>query len=291
MTMSSRELGIAVRKRAVELGIDVAPPKPFLKWTGGKRQLLGELTKYVPDEFGTYYEPFVGGGALFFHLMETRAVLGDANKRLVRTYRGVRDYVEQVIKRLSLLPYCPKRFASVRGENPEGLTEAEVAAWLIYLNKTCYNGLYRVNKKGQFNVPFGRYENPTICDTENLRACSRALRNTSLVVGDFEETVAGALPGDFVYFDPPYVPLSKTSNFVAYDKTGFTKDDHVRLRDCALRLKQRGVHVLLSNSSAPFVRELYEKDFELIEVGARRAVNSKAERRGEVKEYIIRCLA
>jgi DNA adenine methylase len=268
--------------------------KPFVKWAGGKRQLLPELLKHVPSSFKTYYEPFVGGGALFWELMNMTAVaapfpaaLGDSNDRLMRAYRGVRDHVEAVIEILKDFGNNEKTFYEIRAtEDIDECADWTVAAWLIYLNKTCFNGLYRVNKAGRFNVPFGRYVNPNICDEEGLRECSRGLEGADLDFGDFEFILRHVASDDFVYFDPPYVPVSKTS-FTAYGKNGFGIEDHRRLARCALKLKRRGVHVLLSNSSAPIVRELYE-GFEIIEVEARRSVNSKASGRGAVKEVIIK---
>ena len=262
--------------------------KPFLKWAGGKRQLLSELLKHVPAEFEIYHEPFVGGGALFWEVgaKGKNAVLGDSNERLMRTYRAVRDDVERVITSLENRPHTEDFFYWVREQEPDKLNDAELSAWFIYLNKTCFNGLYRVNKTGGFNVPFGAFVNPNICDKETLRACSNALQGVDLHVGDFEHTIRHAGRGDFVYFDPPYIPVAATS-FTAYTGSGFGPEDHERLAECARQLKQRGAYVLLSNSSAPIVRELYH-DFEIIEVGARRAINSKASKRGAVKEVIIK---
>ena len=263
-------------------------PRPFVKWVGGKRQLLDRLVRYIPERFGTYHEPFVGGGALFFHLRPERACLSDSNERLIRTYRGLRDDPERVIELLREYPHDKEFFLEFRTRDIDASEcDAEVAAWFIYLNKTAYNGLYRVNSKNIFNVPFGDNKNPNICDADNIRACSRALQTAKLEVGDFETVLDRAKPRDFVYFDPPYVPLSVTSAFTSYTRDGFDMNDQVRLRDVALELKKRGVYVLLSNSSAPAVRELYA-DFELIEVRARRAVNCKVEGRGEVKELLIR---
>jgi DNA adenine methylase (dam) len=264
--------------------------KPFLKWVGGKRQLLPELLKHVPAEFETYYEPFVGGGALFWEVGtrgKAGAVLGDSNARLMRAYRGVRDDVEAVIETLKGMTYNEKSFYEIRAAyDIDDCADRTVAAWLIYLNKTCFNGLYRVNKAGQFNVPFGRYDNPTICDEETLRECSKGLQGTKLKSGDFEDNLDHVRREDFVYFDPPYIPVKLTS-FTAYTDGGFGLKDHERLAECARQLKQRGVHVLLSNSSSPIVRGLYH-DFEIIEVEARRSVNSKASGRGVVKEVIIK---
>ena len=265
------------------------PARPFIKWAGGKRQLMPELLRFVPEKYGTYFEPFLGGAALFFALRPATAVLADSNERLLRTYRGVAEDVEHVIARLSEWPHDRDFFLKLRRSDTASMTDAEVAAWFIYLNRTAFNGLYRVNRQNQFNVPFGRYENPTICDAAGLRACSSALRRSArLRVGDFEAAVADAREGDFVYFDPPYVPVSEYSNFTRYTSGNFGAEDQLRLRDVALALKRRKVHVVLSNSSAPAVFDLYARDFEVHPVGARRALNSKGDRRGEVVEVIIR---
>jgi DNA adenine methylase len=262
--------------------------RPFLKWAGGKRQLLPELLRHAPKPFGRYFEPFVGGGALFFALRPARATLADVNARLIRTYKGVRDDVGRVAELLASYPHQKRFYYSMRRIDIDARSDAEVAAWFIYLNRAGYNGLYRVNSRNQFNVPFGRYKNPTICDEANLRACASALAGTELLVADFEVVAARAKVGDLVYFDPPYVPLSATSSFTSYTSQGFGPDEQRRLHDVARALKRRGVHVLLSNSSAPFVRDLYSDGFELIEVSARRMINSKATERGEVTELIIR---
>lgn len=265
-----------------------APCRPFLKWVGGKRQLLPALLAHAPTSFGRYFEAFVGGGALFFQLRPRSAVLADANERLIRTYRGVRDDVDGVIDLLKRYPYESRFFYRMRDVDIDRRSDVEVAAWMIYLNRACFNGLYRVNKANRFNVSFGRYTNPTICDPENLRACSAALRDVELVVGDFSTATGGARRGDFAYFDPPYVPLSATSCFTSYAADGFDADDQRRLRTTAARLKKKGVRVLLSNSSAPFVRELYAGGFETIEVLASRAVNCRADRRGAVRELLVK---
>ena len=268
--------------------------RPFVKWAGGKRQLLPELQRYVPGHFERYIEPFVGGGALFFELSprlgsarEPRALLADVNQRLIRTYQGVRDAVEDVIALLREYLHEEQFYYRVRERAIDALSDAEVAAWLIYLNKIGFNGLYRVNRQNRFNVPFGRHKNPTICDEQTLRACSRALAGVELHVSSFEQTAERAQAGDLVYFDPPYVPLSVTSSFTKYTQNGFDAAAQKRLRDVALGLKQRGVHVLLSNSSASSVRELYGDSFEIVEVSATRNVNSKATGRGAVTELVI----
>jgi DNA adenine methylase len=268
--------------------------RPFVKWAGGKRQLLPELQRYVPAHFERYIEAFVGGGALFFELApglasarEPRALLADVNQRLIRTYQGVRDSVEDVIALLRDYLHEEQFYYRVRERAIDALSDAEVAAWLIYLNKIGFNGLYRVNRQNRFNVPFGRHKNPTICDEQTLRACSRALAGVELQVSSFEQTAERAQAGDLVYFDPPYVPLSVTSSFTKYTQHGFDAEAQRRLRDVALALKRRGVHVLLSNSSASSVRELYGDGFEIVEVSATRNVNSKATGRGAVTELVI----
>lgn len=261
-------------------------PRPFIKWVGGKRQILPALTARVPEHFGTYHEPFVGGGALFFAMRPERAVLSDVNLRLVRTWKGVRDHVDQVVRLLKTYPHDKSFFLSMREQNIDAGTDAEVAAWFIYLNKTGYNGLYRVNKKNGFNVPFGAFKNPAICDESNLRACSAALRGAQIECADFALAAERAVEGDFVYFDPPYVPLSATSRFTSYTADGFGPEDQERLRNVALKLKEEGVHVLLSNSGAGFVRSLYD-GFKIEEVMAARQVNCRAKGRGKIVELLI----
>lgn len=268
--------------------------QPIIKFCGGKRQLLPELRKYVPERFTRYWEPFVGGGALFFDLPKPfTAHLSDTNERLIRMYRGVRDNVDDVVRRLkgyAFAPNTPRKkefFEGMRRDDIDAKSDAEVAAWFIYLNKTAYNGMYRVNKANRFNVPFGRYENPTICDEENLRAVSERLADAVIESGDFEETTHEAGKGDFVYCDCPYVPLSASSNFTGYTQDGFAHADQVRLRDCAVALAKREAHVVLSNSSAPVVYELYKDVATIHEVNAKRSINSKADKRGAVKELIL----
>jgi DNA adenine methylase len=287
-----RRLGAATR-RVEESGVTLevvpglAAVRPFLKWAGGKRQLLPSLLQNAPANPPHYFEPFVGGGALFFALRPKKAVLADVNRRLIRAYKGIRNSVDKVIRLLKSYPHAPEFFYSFREKNIDEGTDAEVAAWFIYLNKTGFNGLYRVNRGNRFNVPFGRYANPTICDEPTLHACSAALVGADLRVEDFESVVEKAKAGDFVYFDPPYVPLSTTSSFTSYTSQGFGDAEQTRLRDTARRLKERGVRVLLSNSSAPSVRKLYADGFSITEVSATRLVNSKATARGAIVELLI----
>jgi len=245
------------------------------------------LLQRAPKKYGNYHEPFIGGGAMFFALRPERAVLSDNNARLVRTWRGVRDHVDAVIRQLKTFPHEKGFFLDMRERDIDSGTDVDVAAWFIYLNKTAFNGLYRVNSKNQFNAPFGRYVNPKICDEPNLRACSQALKGAAIEHEDFAAVLERAVEGDFVYFDPPYVPLSDTAYFTSYTAEGFGPDDQRRLRDAAKTLKKRGVHVLLSNSGADFVRELY-KGFRVDEVMASRQVNCKAEGRGPIVELVNR---
>lgn len=262
--------------------------RPFLKWVGGKRQLLDRIDRVRPKRFGRYFEPFVGGGALFFHLRPPRARLSDLNERLVRTWRGVRDDVDGVLERLAGFQHERAFYERLRAAPPDAGSDADVAAWFIYLNRTGYNGLYRVNSRNEFNVPFGRYVRPRFHNPELLRACSAALQGVDVVHAPFESVLDEAQDGDFVYFDPPYVPLNATSSFKSYTAHGFGDAEQVRLRDVALELKRRGVHVLLSNSSADRVRELYRDDFRLVRVQATRAVNSVGAKRGRVVELLIK---
>lgn len=269
--------------------------KPFLKWAGGKRQLVPVLLEkmgYGPPTRGTYFEPFVGGGALFW---EARArglfrqyVLSDSNARLIRAYVAIRDSVEDVIESLSRLKYDRPTFDEFRSWDIDTERSAtSVAVWMIYLNRACFNGLYRVNRSGKFNVPFGRYSNPTICDVAGLRACSDALQGVDIQCADFWAVAQRAKRGDFIYFDPPYAPLSTTSSFTGYSSDGFSNIDQERLRDLALSLKKKGVGIMVSNSTA--ARGLYGVGgFEISSVKARRNINSKASGRGEIKELVIR---
>lgn len=270
-----------------------AVPRPFLKWAGGKGQLLGELLPRVRAGLGAggYHEPFIGGGALFFELsrqgaLPRRATLSDANENLVEVYLAVRDELGAVVEvlREHKARHSEEHYYGVRGRRPE--SRPERAARVIYLNKTCFNGLYRENSRGQFNVPMGRYENPEVLDEPNLRAASEALRGVSIAVADFGDVAGRAEPGDLVYFDPPYDPVSKTSSFTSYAKGGFGSSEQARLRDLARTLSGRGVRFLLSNSMTPLVRELYA-EFHVETVLATRAVNSRADRRGKIEEALV----
>lgn len=270
-------------------------PRPFLKWAGGKGQLLGELRQRVAEAspFGRYHEPFVGGGALFFALCREgvlgrkKARLSDNNANLIDAYLGVQQNVDEVIKLLEQHRTAHNRdyYYRVRAHVPANPIAR--AARIIYLNKTCFNGLYRENRKGLFNVPMGRYARPIICDEENLRAASLALRRAKVAQRHFRYVLDEALEGDLVYFDPPYHPLSATSSFTGYDKGLFSEESQRELARVFAALSDRGVKVLLSNSMTDFVRNLYGR-FRIDTVYATRSVNSRADRRGKVSEALIR---
>jgi DNA adenine methylase len=272
-----------------------AAPSPFLKWAGGKRQLLSRILGAVPERMHTYYEPFIGGGAVFFAIFARgrkfdRAVLGDANEELIRCYQAVRDDVGGVIRVLGRHRYDRDLYYEVRERDPAKLSDASRAARLIYLNRCGYNGLYRVNRSGKFNVPFGRYKNPVICDASKLRAAAGALQGVKLVHGDFQRTLRGAKSGDFVYLDPPYVPLSATSSFTAYARTPFDGAAQARLAGVLRDLGARKVRALLSNSDCDETRQLYDQTLSE-PVPVRRAINSVAARRGAVGELLVKSYA
>ena len=265
-------------------------PRPVLKWAGGKGRLLPELLARLPGDFSGYHEPFIGGGALFFALAAggrlRPAYLSDDDTALIEVYTALREGVEGVIAALREHRYERDHYYRVRAQRPEELSLAERAARVIYLNKTCYNGLYRENRAGQFNVPFGRYANPTICDEPNLRAAAAVLQGVDLAQRPFPTVLDVAKAGDFVYFDPPYVPVSATAHLAAYTRPGCGPDDQRRLRDVFAALAERGVRAMLSNSDTPFVRELYA-GFRVEQIFAARAVNSKANGRGKVAEVLV----
>jgi len=261
---------------------------PLLKWAGGKRQLVDVITASLPRKIDTYYEPFVGGGAIFFALSAEkrfrRAVLSDQNSELIETYVAVRDEVDAVLGELSVLPHSEADYYRIRASAPR--KPARRAARMIYLNRTGYNGLYRVNRSGQFNVPFGRYESPNICDETRLRAVARALIGVELLVTDFEHVLLEAKRGDAVYFDPPYAPVSATARFAEYHHVPFDAAAHARLADVFAALCRRGVSAVLSNSDVALTRQLFDA-FAIRAVPARRNINSKASARGPVSEILV----
>ncbi len=261
--------------------------KPFVKWAGGKGKLLTQYESYFPKRFHSYLEPFLGGGAVFFHLMPDRAVLSDINEELINAYLVVRDHTEELIQSLKKHKNEKYYYYKIRGLDPAQLTPVERASRLIYLNKTCYNGLYRVNRKGKFNVPFGRYKNPMICDKEGLHAASLALKEAEILVRDFgDTTLERAQRGDFIYLDPPYFPLSETSSFTGYAPDGFRATEQKRLARIFKELDTRGCLLMLSNSNIPLIQELYQ-EFRIIEVYAARAISCKPEGRGKITELLI----
>jgi DNA adenine methylase len=272
--------------------IDIVQPrleaKPFIKWAGGKWQLLPAFNLHFPPRTAIkrYFEPFLGGAAVFFHLQHPHSFLSDSNAQLVELYQIVRNDVESLIKALSHHRNEEKYYYAIRALDAASLSPVERAARFIYLNRTCYNGLYRVNSQGQFNVPFGNYKNPRICDAHGLRAASLALQRANLRLADFETAVEETQRGDLIYFDPPYQPLSKTSSFTAYTSDRFGEEEQRRLARIFRDLDRRGCYVMLSNSSAPLIRELYS-EYNLIEVLANRAINSKANGRGKIVELLI----
>lgn len=275
-----------------------ASARPFLKWPGGKRQLLEAFEPLFPASFSRYFEPFVGSGAVFFRLWGTGRLTGsarspllsDRNGELINAYRVVRDEVDALIDLLAeyAARHNPETFYAVRALDRNGyeLGDVERAARTIYLNKTCYNGLYRVNSRGEFNAPLGRYARPSILQEGTLRAASAALQGVTLEQRDYAALVDVAQAGDFFYFDPPYHPLSRTANFTAYTAGSFGPDDQRRLAVVFDKLARRGCHCMLSNSDTPFIRELYV-EHRIETVQATRAINSKAAERGPITEVVI----
>lgn len=269
--------------------------EPILKWAGGKRQLLSELTAHFPDTYSRYHEPFFGGGAVFFHLDPANGTINDISRRLTNFYTVVRDYPERLIKQNRTHEHDEEYYYDARDrfnelrlvDNPSEQVRIQEASLLLYLNRTCFNGLYRENQDGEFNVPIGGYVDPDWVQAERIRAVHEALQETTIYNKDFEYIRDTANTGDLVYFDPPYEPVSTTASFNEYHAEGFGKDDQERLRDLVVDLDEIGVSVVLSNS--PPVAELYEsyEAFDVSEVGATRAINSDGDNRGEVAEVII----
>ncbi len=271
--------------------------KPFLKWVGGKRELLPDLLRYIPLHFNTYYEPFLGGGALFWELASQgrfqEAYISDLNEELVNLYRVIRDQPGEFMKLMEFTAACYKTATDHRffyNELRSGKTfqrdQIFRAVRFLFLNKTCFNGLHRTNKKGEFNSPWGKEVDVSFYEAENLLACAELLRIVGIRNERYSWVDGCAVAGDVVYFDPPYIPVSETSNFASYTADGFTLDDQERLARLFRRLSDRGVLVMLSNSDAPKIRELYD-GFEIKIVRARRAVNSKGDARGAVNEVLV----
>jgi DNA adenine methylase len=268
-----------MKPQALEEIRTMVKPKPILKWAGGKQQMLDVLLPQVPKQYNRYIEPFFGGGALFFALTPKDAIIADSNPELINLYRVVADNVEELISILKEMKNDESFYYEVRGLDPDLLSPVERAARTIYLNKTCYNGLYRVNRKGQFNVPYGKYKNPKICDEENLRAASNALQGVLIVEGDYKDVLREhARPGDFIFLDPPYLPVGKYSDFKRYTKEQFYEEDHIELAQEVDRLHELGCYVILTNSNHPLVHELYGK-YTISVHKTRRNINSDASKR------------
>jgi DNA adenine methylase len=266
--------------------IRIGPASPIIKWAGGKTGLLSQFARHFPPKYKRYFEPFLGGAAVFFYLRPDESYLFDLNAQLIEVYEVVRNNSDELIQALKQYRNEREYYYEVRAQEPKNLTMTERAARFIFLNKTCYNGLYRVNRQGQFNVPFGKYKNPAICDEKGLHAASRALHTAKLRVADFEIVLDLAQAGDLIYFDPPYEPLSVTSSFTGYTSEGFTSDDQRRLASAYRTLDKRGCLLMLSNSSAPLIYELYE-GYHAYQILARRAINSKADGRGAITELLV----
>jgi len=269
---------------------------PVLKWVGGKRQLLPEIKKYIPKSFNTYYEPFVGGGAVLFELQPKKAIINDINEELINLYQVIKNNSEELIDDLKKHVNKSEHFYELReiDRNPEEFSKfsnIERASRMHYLNKTCYNGLFRVNQAGEFNSPFGKYKNPNIVNEITIKAVSKYFNNADVrfLNMDFESALDGIKKGAFVYFDPPYDPVSGSSNFTGYTKGGFDRKEQLRLKELCDRLTDRGVKFLLSNSSTDFIKEIYsEKRYHIEIIQAKRSINSDGTSRGDVDEVLVR---
>ena len=270
--------------------------QPFLKWAGGKRQLLPAIKEYLPKKFGQYYEPFIGAGAVLFSLQPKRSIINDTNSELINCYRVIKNNPEELLelcqehRENNSKEYFYFLREQDRRDDFQGRSPLERAARIIYLNKTCFNGLFRVNSSGQFNVPYGNYANPVIADPAVIRSVSTYLnqRDVRILEGDFAKAVSTARKGAFIYFDPPYHPISDTSSFTGYSIDGFGEAEQIRLKKLCDNLTERGCQILVSNSSADLIREIYsDPKYEIVEVKASRAINAVASRRGRINELLI----
>lgn len=268
--------------------------KPFLKWAGGKRQLLPVINELIPENYSTYYEPFVGAGAVLFDMQPKKAVINDANEELINVYRVIKNNIDELIIDLKEHVNEEDYYYDVRKldrtKEYKNMSDVKKASRILFLNKTCYNGLFRVNQQGEFNVPFGRYKNPNIVNEDTLRAVHNYLNNNDIRIlnTDFEEAIKYMRKEAFVYFDPPYHPISDTSSFTGYTTDGFNAQDQKRLKKLCDSLDERGCRFLLSNSSADLIIDLYKDDYTLNFVDANRSINSKGDSRGEIKEVLVR---
>ena len=270
---------------------------PVLKWVGGKRQLISDIEPLIPKSISTYVEPFVGGGAVLFHLQPKKAIINDYNQELMNVYQVIKDKPNELIevlqehKGLNSEDYFYEIRSLDRSENYENMTDVEKAGRVIYLNKTCFNGLFRVNRAGFFNTPYGKYKNPSIVNEVTIKAVSNYFNSAKIkfLTGDYKEALRRLRSGAFVYFDPPYVPISSSSSFTGYTEHGFDYEKQVELRDECLKLHNRGVKFLQSNSYSPEILELYsdQKVFNIEIVKAKRSINSQVDKRGEISEVLI----
>ncbi len=267
---------------------------PFVKWVGGKRQLIKELDKHIPQQFSKYYEPFVGGGAVFFHIQPAKAVINDSNEELINLYKVIKESPEALIKDLKKYKNEEKYFYEVRGmdrdkEKYGKLNNIQRASRIIFLNKTCYNGLFRVNSAGEFNSPFGRYKNPAIVNEITINAVSHYLSKNEITIlnADYQAVLSKVRKGAFVYLDPPYDPISDSSSFTGYTKHGFDRTEQERLKTVCDKLDNKGVKFLLSNSPTEFIKKLY-KNYTICSIEAKRAINSKRDGRGAITEVLVK---
>lgn len=264
--------------------------KPFIKWAGGKRQLIKELIKLLPANYNRYFEPFIGGGALFFAIQPKNAYISDINPELINLYNVVKNDVDLLINDLIKYKNTEDYFYKIRNldrkPSYKKFNVIKKASRFIYLNKTCYNGLYRTNSKGYFNVPFGSYKNPNIIDKQNLKACSELLKKTEIVSSHFLAIENEIKTGDFVYFDPPYIPINKTSSFTKYYKDDFDIGEQIKLKELCDRLTKKNIYFMLSNSYSKQILKLYEQ-YNIKKIKATRAINCKADKRGAINELII----
>jgi DNA adenine methylase len=266
---------------------DIKSTKPILKWAGGKTQLIQELLKRFPDKFNSYIEPFFGGGALFFHIQISNSIIADINPELINLYTVIRDNPKDVINILKSFNNNEDFFYEIRSWETKDLSNEMQAARTLYLNKTCFNGLYRVNKKGQFNTPYGKYKNPNIVNEIGILDASNALQKVQIVNLNYKETLNKyAKPGDLIFLDPPYLPISKNEDFKRYTKEGFSNEDHNELSEYVKKLSDMGCHVILTNSNSPLVYELYS-DFDITVIKTKRFINSDANKRNG--EDVIIC--
>lgn len=265
--------------------------RPILKWAGGKRQILEELITRMPKQYNRYFEPFVGGGALFFAIQPNNALINDYNQELINFYEVVRDHCQELIDDIKQHKNDEEYYYEIRSldrdkEKWKSLSKIQRASRLIYLNKTGYNGLYRVNSRGEHNVPFGKYKSPKFIDSNNLFACSQLLENTEITCGDFSKIQSKICEGDFVYLDPPYVPLSKTSSFTSYVTKEFNEEMQYKLKQFCDNINKKNAFFMLSNSYTELVLKLY-KDYHIHTVMATRNINSNANKRGKISEVIV----